>query len=283
MDSGWETDLKSLTGGPRDTSKLGKRKSKLKALKALQSREADLLKKIEEKKEQYLEFDADALNEIAQTIERIEREKNRAQLYQVLKGELQKLTERNQELQQQIRRHADCLDYLKRAAEMSVFQTAERLADHLENILHIRSKVFQKDSEEWVEVEQLQKTCAALKKKQRFQQLQRNTKLLQLQTELQRACSEVQVWEKWWDHFQKTATEQQIEVAQIKMAVLNVFEMTGDKEHVAIDDTDTELDKIKLFFLDHVDILKKFLAKHFDKRHQRKQTKPKQVTSKKKT
>ncbi|KAM3611443.1 uncharacterized protein V6R79_018578 [Siganus canaliculatus] len=274
MDSDWETHFKSLTAEPNGRydflCHLDEREDKLKALKALQSRRAEMNKKIEERKALHLELDMYEENEIAQAGKRLERERNEGvqkhAQFQQLTEEFSKLTERTHELQRQIQRQAVYLDFLERTAKMTEFKTAERFTDHWENILYIGNKLFQKDSEKWEEVNQLKKTCVMLKNQQRFLQLQNNTKLLELHAELQQAGSGVQAWEKQWNHLQKTATEKQIKLGQIKIATLNLFELTGDKEHVDIHDMDTQLDKVKLFFLDHSDIPKQFHLKHFHRK-----------------
>ncbi|KAM3611444.1 uncharacterized protein V6R79_018578 [Siganus canaliculatus] len=251
MDSDWETHFKSLTAEPNGRydflCHLDEREDKLKALKALQSRRAEMNKKIEERKALHLELDMYEENEIAQAGKRLERERNEGvqkhAQFQQLTEEFSKLTERTHELQRQIQRQAVYLDFLERTAKMT-----------------------EKDSEKWEEVNQLKKTCVMLKNQQRFLQLQNNTKLLELHAELQQAGSGVQAWEKQWNHLQKTATEKQIKLGQIKIATLNLFELTGDKEHVDIHDMDTQLDKVKLFFLDHSDIPKQFHLKHFHRK-----------------
>lgn len=61
-------------------------------------------------------------------------------------------------------------------------------------------------------------------------------------------CVAVFIQEQKWNHIQETAAKKTLQLGKIKMAILNLYEMTagaiGEKEGVDMNDTETQLNKV---------------------------------------
>lgn len=64
----------------------------------------------------------------------------------------------------------------------------------MENLLHIRDQLFQKESEAQEQADQLRKELLTLEDQHGLLLLQKNNELSQLQTELERTRSEAEIW-----------------------------------------------------------------------------------------
>ncbi|XP_042276762.1 coiled-coil domain-containing protein 42 like-2 [Thunnus maccoyii] len=179
-----------------------------------------------------------------------------------LKKEHVELKERKQEALHQVQRLSVCRDFMERVLKMTKFQDVNALADHLENLLHVRDKLSQRECEAEEKADHLRKELLTLEDQHRLMLLHKNNELSKLQMELEKKRSEADIWERKWNHIQETAAKKTLLLGQIKMATLNLYEPTGgavgEEEGVDINDTETQLDKIKIFIQDHEDIVKQY-------------------------
>ncbi|XP_030251605.1 cilia- and flagella-associated protein 73-like [Sparus aurata] len=177
-----------------------------------------------------------------------------------LKEEYVELMERNQELQRQLQSHRMFRDVMERAAKMRKFDSAERFTGYLASLLPLREKLYQRNQKAMEQDAQQRMALRTLEDRHRSLQLQKNNHLSQLDKELKDALFETQTWENNWIHIVKTAARENLYLGQIKMATLNLYDLsyTDVKEEEAVDvnDTETQLDKIVMFIQDHDDILK---------------------------
>ncbi|KAM9856167.1 coiled-coil domain-containing protein 42 like-2 [Aulostomus maculatus] len=183
-----------------------------------------------------------------------------------LKEEYVELQQRKQELRDQVQRKSVYQDFMERVVKMTKFEDIQAHTDHLESLLHIRDRLCQKENEAEELANQHRKALLTLEDHHHLLRLHQNNQLSQLQTELEKASSEADVWEKEWNHIQETAAKKTLLLGQIKMATLNLYELIGgrveEEKGVAMNDTETQLDKIKNFIQDRDDIMKQIQARH---------------------
>ncbi|XP_074546963.1 coiled-coil domain-containing protein 42 homolog [Halichoeres trimaculatus] len=244
-------------------AKIVARKQKLEYLKTQIQEMQEKIKKLGE-----LRLDIEMLQK-EESPDRAERgrkdELQRDEEERRLKEEAMKLTEKKEELRLQLERHAVFKKYMELVVKMTRFEEAQQLTTHIENLLHFREQLCQREAESDNEVEEKKKALSVLKEQHHLVQLQGNNQLSQLQNELSTALSEVSTWEKRWIHIQETAAKKTLKLGEIKMAILNLYEMTcgneGKEEAVDIHDTERQLDKVKIFLKDYNEFLRQQTAK----------------------
>ncbi|XP_051256699.1 coiled-coil domain-containing protein 42 homolog [Dicentrarchus labrax] len=272
---------------------IAKKEEREQVLKSLNECKAELNKKIKEVEDLYLSFDFFLKREGAhQAIEKAERERkerlqNEAEIKR-LKEEYAELMGRKQELEHQLQGHAVYQDFMERVVKMTKFEDVQQLTGQLESLLHFRDQLYQRDSEAQEQANQQRRTLLTLQDQHHLLRLHKNNQLSQLQTELEKKCSKALTWERKWNHIQETAAKKTLLLGQIKMATLNLYEMTGEnvegEEGVDMNDTEKQLDKVKLFIQDHDDIVKQHQTptqRHNNgpKRREQKRDKPKKSTT----
>ncbi|XP_004543471.2 cilia- and flagella-associated protein 73 isoform X2 [Maylandia zebra] len=217
-------------------------------LESLQQREEELHKKIKEMQDLHLSFDMYHKDEEAnRAIEKAEQERQRVLQKEAeierLKEQLAKLTEEKQELEHQ-------------------FKDVAALTDHLESLLHFRCQLSERESKAQEQADEQRKALLTLEQQHNLLLLQRNNQLSQLQTKLEKTHSEGLIWEKKWNNIQETAARKTLKLGQIKMAILNLYEMTGGQvggeEGVDVNDTEKQLEQVKQFFEDQTDIVQQY-------------------------
>ncbi|XP_008924064.3 cilia- and flagella-associated protein 73 [Manacus vitellinus] len=88
--------------------------------------------------------------------------------------------------------------------------------------------------------------------------LSTKNELAQLHTHLEAAHQDVLQWESCWARVQSTATQKTLLLGQIKLAVLNLFQLSTARLRipmdVALEDTEAQLDMLLLCLRDLTDI-----------------------------
>ncbi|XP_062238071.1 coiled-coil domain-containing protein 42 like-2-like isoform X1 [Platichthys flesus] len=202
--------------------------------------------------------------DVNKTVEKAERERREAlqkgKQIETLKKEKAELMQKKHKLDHQVQRHTVYRDIMEQMVAMTKFKDAELLADNLESQLHLREQLCQREREAEEQVELHRKALAALDNQQDLMQLQRSNQLSQLQARLDETNSGALIWERKWNTIQETAAKKILLLGQMKMATLNLYEATGGKiegeEGVGMNDTEKQLDKIRMFIQDHQDIVK---------------------------
>ncbi|XP_026000431.1 coiled-coil domain-containing protein 42 homolog [Astatotilapia calliptera] len=182
-----------------------------------------------------------------------------------LKKEYAELMERREELQHQVQRHSMYKHFMERVLKITKFGDTEALADYTESLLHFQDQFYQKEMKLQDEVDQQKKALLTLQDQHNLVVMQKNSLLSQLQTELEKTQAEALTWEQKWNHIQETAAKKTLQLGKIKMAILNLYEMTagaiGEKEGVDMNDTETQLNKLQVFSEDENDIVKQYEAR----------------------
>ncbi|XP_021174854.2 coiled-coil domain-containing protein 42 homolog isoform X2 [Fundulus heteroclitus] len=251
----------------REAEQLRKRyKEQKQFLDYLHQRTEELQKSTEEAREQrfklemfFRDEETDADMEMAQK-EMKEAMVKEAEI-QRLREECAELKKRKQEAQLQTLKYSHYKEFMLRVLKLTKFDNVDALTGYFENLLHIRDQLYQRENQVQEQKEQQKRTLQSLKDQHDLLWLQMNNQLSQRQTELEKARSEALIWEQEWNRIQETAAKKMLELGQIKLATLNLHELTsGELEREEVDDNDTEkqLEQIKVFMLDHTDIVKQY-------------------------
>ncbi|XP_061529316.1 coiled-coil domain-containing protein 42 like-2 isoform X1 [Phycodurus eques] len=237
-------------------------------LDSLRRWEDELLKEAKKAKELLSNFDISPqptylhVKEQDPNVEKAEEERKEASEKalekKTLKEEYAQLQRTKQELVRRMRRDAVYRDFMKQVLKITRFEDEASLAGHLENLLRIREQLCEKQRVAEEQVDQQRKALLTFNGQHRSMLLQCSNQLSQLHHNLDRAQHEVERWETKWKHIQDTAARETLLLGLIKMATLNLYELTGgdvDGEKGApLSDTDAQLNKIKMFIEDHKDI-----------------------------
>ncbi|XP_072237280.1 coiled-coil domain-containing protein 42 homolog [Leuresthes tenuis] len=243
-----------------------KYKERKQLLENLEQRIKELQKEIEETHELRYNFEMFLKDEEADiAVRRAEREMKALQEKEAkieeLKKEYAEMTERKQELLSQVQIYSVYKDFMEEVLNLTTFEDVDALTGYFESLLHFRDQLYQKENQVQDQVDQQRKALLKLNDQHDLLFLQKNNQLSQLQTELEKTRSEAIIWERKWNHIQETAAKKTLELGQIKMATLNLYELTDGivgPEGVAINDTDKQLEQIKMYINDQNDILKQY-------------------------
>ncbi|KAM8864909.1 coiled-coil domain-containing protein 42 like-2 isoform 2-T2 [Synchiropus picturatus] len=208
----------------------------------------------------------DILPKDRETSRAVKAEKQKRELTN-METELQKLQEEQSSLErrieqqlQQVQRCSLFHDFMQRVVQATKFENVQAITDSLENLLHTREQFSERFSRADEQVNRQRKALLTQEEQHRLTVLGRSNQLLQLQTELERTFSEAEFWEREWSQIQETAANETLLLGQIKMATLNLHELTnGEAENAgagATYDTELLLEKISVFVQDHDDIVK---------------------------
>ncbi|XP_055018307.1 coiled-coil domain-containing protein 42 homolog isoform X2 [Boleophthalmus pectinirostris] len=183
-----------------------------------------------------------------------------------LAEELAQLQQKKSELEQQVVSHSVFHDFLDQVVKLSKFEEVREQANHFESLLHFRDQLSQRDNNDQDRINKLRSELVTLEDQSHLMMTHRRNQLSHLQIELERTRSEAFIWEQKWNHIEETAAKKTLLLGKIKMAILNLYEMSGQPldslgNSVDENDPDTQLKKIQEFILDHNDIVEQNLAK----------------------
>ncbi|XP_061602598.1 coiled-coil domain-containing protein 42 like-2-like [Cololabis saira] len=168
---------------------------------------------------------------------------------ETLRAELDQLHGRRQQLQRQVKRCSRFKDFLEQALPMTKFQDVDELTGCFENLLHFQDQLYQKESRAQEQLIQKRRKLLKMEEDHELFCLQRNNQVFQLQGELEEASADTQIWEKQWNHVQETAARKMLELGQIKLATLNLYEQVGgvvDVDGPYFHKTEEQLEEIKI-------------------------------------
>ncbi|KAG8012063.1 Coiled-coil domain-containing protein 42-like protein [Nibea albiflora] len=241
-----------------------KKEERKQVLESLQQRLDEMHKKLKEVAELHSGFDMflkdDDADQAAEKAEKVSKEKLQKEAeIRRLKEEDAELMERKQKLQRRVQRHSVYQDFMEQVVKMTKFKDVQLLTGHLESLVHFKEELSRRESEAQEQADQWRKALRTLEDQHHLLQLHKNNQLSQLQSELEETLSETLTWEREWNHIQGTAAKKTLLLGQIKMATLNLYEGIDDKvegeEGVDMNDTEKQLDKVKMNIQDYVDMV----------------------------
>ncbi|XP_067406418.1 coiled-coil domain-containing protein 42 like-2-like isoform X2 [Emydura macquarii macquarii] len=236
-------------------------------MESLQQRREELQHKEGQLKEAILKFDkflkendskrSRALHKASEQREQmVQKDREAVRLRQ----EIAQLRQERDRLQRHLEAHAIFQRYLQGVMEKTEqFQEIQALIDRFRTLAGTQEALVQRalGSREVMEEERVQ--LQQYLEQSSNEILQLNNQLAVLQAQLEQARAKVHQWESKWTEIQNTAAKKTLQLGQIKMATLNLFQLATKhmKLQVAVplEDTETQLDTVQLCLLDLADIL----------------------------
>ncbi|KAL8180464.1 UNVERIFIED_CONTAM: hypothetical protein K2H54_024956, partial [Gekko kuhli] len=180
-----------------------------------------------------------------------------------LRQEIARLLSLKEKLRQRLEAHKAFPEYLQKVVDKAEqFQEIPELIGRFQTLIATQAKLIQR---ELVNREAVEEEHARLQKymeESSNQILRQNNQIAQLQAQLEQAQIRVHEGESIWNRIQNTAAEKTLEVGQIKLAALNLFQMLAKHRKlpadVAQEDTEAQLDAVKLCIADLINMLADF-------------------------
>ncbi|XP_015280779.1 PREDICTED: coiled-coil domain-containing protein 42B [Gekko japonicus] len=239
-------------------------------MERLQHRQQELESKEKQLKEAVLKFDKflkDSDAKRSRALRKAEEEQQQAAQRGVevehLRQETARLLSLKEKLQQRLEAHKAFPEYLQKVVDKAEqFQEIPELISRFQTLIATQAKLIQR---ELVNREAMEEEHARLQKyveESSNQILRQNNQIAQLQAQLEQAQIRVHEGESVWNRIQNTAAEKTLEVGQIKLAALNLFQMVAKHRklpaNVAQEDTEAQLDAVKLCMVDLINMLADF-------------------------
>ncbi|XP_061458853.1 cilia- and flagella-associated protein 73 [Rhineura floridana] len=180
-----------------------------------------------------------------------------------LREEIAQLLVAKEKLQGQLQRHKAFPEYLRKVLEkMEQFQDISELIGRFQTLIATQATLAQRELLGREAVEEERARLQEYVEESTNQILQLNNQVAELQAQLEQAQARVLELESSWICIQNTAADKTLELGQIKLAALNLFQMVAKHRKlpvdVLLDDTDAQLDAIQLCIVDLIDILADF-------------------------
>uniref|UniRef100_A0A4W5LZ68 Cilia and flagella associated protein 73 n=1 Tax=Hucho hucho TaxID=62062 RepID=A0A4W5LZ68_9TELE len=228
---------------------------------SLQRRRDEVMKKEEKLKESLLKFDKFLKENDAKRGRGEKKAERERDAVRQKEGEIEKLKEEcavleawRLRLQRRVEKTAFYWTFLEQVLRLAKYEDVWGLLGRFATLLSTKEQLRQRESEVQEQADGQRGALQRYTDQQSCSILQKNNLLSQLQTELDQIRSNTLRWENMWYHIQTTAAKDTLLLGQIKVVTLNLYHMmggtTGQEKGVAIDDTETQLEKIQLFIQD---------------------------------
>ncbi|XP_019724930.1 protein CROWDED NUCLEI 3-like [Hippocampus comes] len=238
-------------------------------LQALKARENELLQEISDVEELFLSRDPFLADEIVDQASAKADDEEKVALQKEteirnLMVECAELRESKQERLNVMHQHIIYQQFMHTLVGMTSFEDEEALTDHIESLHSVEDQLSQREGEAYEQTNKQRKTQIALQKQYELERQELDMELTQLMPELFESKIKVEFWFKEWKRIEETASRKLNLLAQIKMSILSLYEMIGgkvcDKQGLALNETEKQLENIHSFMLDHFEILKEYEA-----------------------
>ncbi|XP_027737709.1 cilia- and flagella-associated protein 73 [Empidonax traillii] len=168
-----------------------------------------------------------------------------------LHRELEGLLQHRERLARRLRSLRRFGDYLRDAlASMGQFQDVPAMLVHFGVLAEARAALAQEAEAGQEQVAQGRARLQRCQEEMSTEILSASNELAQLHTRLEAARQDVLRWESCWANVQSTATQKTLQLGQIKLAVLNLFQLCTTQLRipmdVALEDTKAQLDMLLL-------------------------------------
>ncbi|NWS14479.1 CCD42 protein, partial [Pachyramphus minor] len=227
-------------------------------MERLAQRREQLARREEEQRDVVLKYDAflkaaAARRERALRREGEERARAMAQRAEAarLHRELEGLLQHRERLARRLQSFRRFGDYLRDAlASMGQFQDVPAMLVHFGVLAEARAALAQEAEAGQERLTQARARLQRYQEEMSTELLSTNNELAQLHTRLEAAHQDMLQWESCWAHVQSTATQKTLLLGQIKLAVLNLFQLSTARLRipmdVALEDTEAQLDMLLL-------------------------------------
>ncbi|XP_008116880.2 cilia- and flagella-associated protein 73 [Anolis carolinensis] len=180
-----------------------------------------------------------------------------------LRGEIAQLLTAREKLQKRLAAHKIFPDYLQKVLEKTdQFQDIPELLARFQALLSTQAALAQRELVAREAVEEARARLEQYREESGNQILQQNNRVAELQAQMDHVQTKVLELESNWFRIQNTAAHKTLELGQIKLAALNLFQMVAKYKKVStgvpLDDTDAQLDAVQLCIVDLIDILANF-------------------------
>ncbi|NWU80543.1 CCD42 protein, partial [Onychorhynchus coronatus] len=225
-------------------------------MERLAQRREQLARREEEQRDVVLKYDAflkaaAARRERALRREGEERARAVAQRAEAarLHRDLEGLLQHRERLARRLRSLRRFGDYLRDAlASMGQFQDVPAMLVHFGVLAEARAALAQEAEAGQERLAQGRARLQQCQEEMSTELLSTNSELAQLHARLEAARQDVLQWESYWAHVQTTATQKTQQLGQIKLAVLNLFQLSTARLRipmdVALEDTEAQLDMV---------------------------------------
>ncbi|XP_068096119.1 cilia- and flagella-associated protein 73 [Hyperolius riggenbachi] len=182
-----------------------------------------------------------------------------------LLAEIRQLQARKEKMLQRQEKYNIYQRYLQKVLEgTEEFQEVQEMIDRFNTLMATQDKLLQRELEHQEKSEKEKARLLHYQEEAHSQILELNNQLADLQGELERARAVVLEWESRWAQIQNTAAENTLRLGRTRMATLNIFQTVTKQLHmksdIPVEDTDSQLEKIKICFVD-LDAIYKDLKK----------------------
>ncbi|XP_036416065.1 coiled-coil domain-containing protein 42-like [Colossoma macropomum] len=179
----------------------------------------------------------------------------KAEELQALKEELQELITERDRLTKLVEKHQIYPTYLASVIKScKQFQEPWQLISRVDTLMQTKEELLGSCQKSQAAAENIRAQLTQYMEQNNDKILHYNNTLATLQSELDTARAESNLWESTWVHIQNTAAKKTLLLGTVKMATLNIYQTMckkakDEKEAIAADDTLKQLDKIETFFL----------------------------------
>ncbi|KAJ6659066.1 hypothetical protein lerEdw1_019369 [Lerista edwardsae] len=236
----------------------------------LQLRRQELERKEEQLKKAILKFDKFLKENNAKRNRALKKAKEeqqetarRGEEVERLREDVAQLRTVKEKLQQRLEAHKAFPEYLQKILEKTEqFQEIPELIGRFQTLVATQAALVQRELEGREAVAEEQARLQEYVEESSNQVLQQNNHLAELHAQLEQAQAKTLEWSSSWARIQNTAAKNTLELGQIKLAVLNLFQLVAKQKHLppglGADDTEAQLDVVQLYMTDLIAILADF-------------------------
>ncbi|XP_045698735.1 cilia- and flagella-associated protein 73 [Phyllostomus hastatus] len=229
---------------------------------ALQERREQLEQKQQELKGSFHRFDKflqDSEARRSRTLQRAAEERHRAGRQEAealrLRAQLEELQRERARLQRRLQRLQPCARLLEQVLDqLPEFQEVPELVARFDALADTLAELKLTERQRLAELEEARTRLRRLRDAWQDELLQQGQRRAQLLERLDAARERTLHWESKWVQIQNTATEKALLLGRTRMATLNLFQLVCQHQRqppaLDIEDTEGQLEQVKLFILD---------------------------------